>query len=244
MHEILANSTFRIVCGESTGSGFSYKFEDIIVTNYHVIKSTFVSGERIYALTEDNQPLITELLAYSDEKEYDFAILKLQSKLPNNRKILQPDLNISLKRGIKTIFSGFPHGIHDLLVHEAIISNCNYDKLFYLDGSINGGNSGGPIIEYSSGKVIGIITQRRFLSPFNYEDTKQQIINISNTCKKFINNGGGVFINGLDISKVVGLISQALSVTSDVVDANSNVGIGIGFKINFVEEKLVELGYK
>ena len=60
----------------------------------------------------------------------------------------------------------------------------------------------------------------------------------------FINNGGGVFINGLDISKVVGLISQALSVTSDVVDANSNVGIGIGFKINFVEEKLVELGSK
>lgn len=159
MFEKLANSTFRIVCGHSSGSGFSYRLENIIITNCHVIENTFITKQEIYAITEDNISFLAKLIAYSSKEEYDFAILEIQSSLPKNRNILQPNLELELKRGIKTVFSGFPHGIPDLLIHEAIISNVQNTKSFYLDGSINGGNSGGPIIDSLSGKVIGIIIE-------------------------------------------------------------------------------------
>jgi S1-C subfamily serine protease len=138
----LANSTFRIVCGHSSGSGFSYRLENIIITNCHVIENTFITKQEIYAITEDNISFLAKLIAYSSKEEYDFAILEIQSSLPKNRNILQPNLELELKRGIKTVFSGFPHGIPDLLIHEAIISNVQNTKSFYLDGSINGANSG------------------------------------------------------------------------------------------------------
>lgn len=243
MFEKLANSTFRIVCGHSSGSGFSYRLENIIITNCHVIENTFITKQEIYAITEDNISFLAKLIAYSSKEEYDFAILEIQSSLPKNRNILQPNLELELKRGIKTVFSGFPHGIPDLLIHEAIISNVQNTKSFYLDGSINGGNSGGPIIDSLSGKVIGIVTQRRFLSPYNYSSAKKNVNDIQKQCESFIDKGGNVYINGLDISRVVGLISQSLSITSNVLDSNANVGIRIGFRIIFVENKLKELGY-
>ena len=129
MFEKLANSTFRIVCGHSSGSGFSYRLENIIITNCHVIENTFITKQEIYAITEDNISFLAKLIAYSSKEEYDFAILEIQSSLPKNRNILQPNLELELKRGIKTVFSGFPHGIPDLLIHEAIISKEDWQSV-------------------------------------------------------------------------------------------------------------------
>ena len=61
MCEKLANSTFRIVCGHSSGSGFSYRLENIIITNCHVIENTFITKQEIYAITEDNISFLAKL---------------------------------------------------------------------------------------------------------------------------------------------------------------------------------------
>lgn len=50
-----------------------------------------------------------------------------------------------------------------MLVHKAYVSGPVSQIGFYIDGSVNGGNSGGPIIDVIDETIIGIVTQRRFL---------------------------------------------------------------------------------
>jgi hypothetical protein len=87
------------------------------------------------------------LLTFSPKEQFDFAVFQIRGCVPDERVALQPKLLPKLERGIDILFAGFPHGIHDLLVHRAAISAAIDDTRFYVDGSVNGGNSGGPIID-------------------------------------------------------------------------------------------------
>lgn len=241
MHQLLADSTFRVETGNSSGSGFSYRRNDIIITNHHVIEPHLNNGTPIYVITESGTRLPTSLLSFSDKTQHDFAILKLQQPLPNQRNVLMPDLNHPLGRGSDILFAGFPHGIHDLLIHSAIISAPVNNHGFYIDGSVNGGNSGGPIIDKNSGKVIGIVTQRRFLAGNSLQQLGQQVSGLA-AQSAGIANRGSVQIMGIDFGSFANIVAQGLSALSQVIELNSNVGIGIGFKIDFVEQEYIRLG--
>jgi len=243
MHQDLANSTFRIQCGASSGSGFSYRKDSIVVTNHHVIEPNLVSGQNIVAITENGIQINAKLLAYSDKTKYDFAILELQDVLPANRIVLEPELSALYDRGEEIIFAGFPHGIHDLLVNEAIVSGPVKQHAFYIDGSVNGGNSGGPIISKSNGKIIGIVTQRRFLGGQHIQALGQQVAQLSNHCAG-IAKQGSVQIMGIDFGSFANMMAQGLAAMSQVIEANANSGIGIGFQIQFVNAEFDRLGLK
>ena len=178
MHQQLANATFRIQCATSSGSGFSFRSRQIIITNYHVIAPHFASAQAIYAFAEDGAQLALRVLAHSPEDQFDFAIMEALADVGASRYILQPDAAAVIGRGTKTIFAGFPHGVPDLLVHEAIVSGPANPNGFYVDGSVNGGNSGGPIIDGTTGLAIGIVTQRRFMGAPNSGNFARKLHNL------------------------------------------------------------------
>lgn len=134
MHQRLADATFRIECGTSVGSGFSFRHESIVATNYHVIAPHMVDGSPIHVVTEGGFRILGQLVGFSPDNQYDFALIQLQSSLPPGRQILQPKDNMATPRGMATIFAGFPHGIHDLLVHEAVVSGSASLHSFYIEG--------------------------------------------------------------------------------------------------------------
>jgi S1-C subfamily serine protease len=240
MHQDLADSTFRIQCGVSSGSGFSYRNNNIVVTNHHVIEPHLLNNHPIIAITENGTQLRANLLSYSDKTQYDFAILELQDPLPENRNILQPNLTAEATRGYELLFAGFPHGIHDLLVHEAIVSGRVEEYAFYIDGSVNGGNSGGPIIN-KSGELVGIVTQRRFLGGQSLQTLGQQVAQLANQCAS-IANRGSVQIMGIDFGQFANMMAKGLGAMSQVIEANANSGIGIGFKIHSMDSEFDRLG--
>ncbi|MDN3649846.1 serine protease [Reinekea marina] len=240
MHQALADSTFRIQCGVSSGSGFSYRNNNIVVTNHHVIEPNLLNNQPIAAITENGTQLRATLLSHSDKTQYDFAILELEDPLPANRNVLQPNLTAEAVRGSKLLFSGFPHGIHDLLVHEAIVSGPVQQHAFYIDGSVNGGNSGGPIVN-SAGELLGIVTQRRFLGGQSLQTLGQQVAQLGDQCAG-IANRGSVQIMGIDFRQFANMIAQGLGAMSQVIEANANSGIGIGFKIQFMNAEFERLG--
>ncbi len=241
MHQLLANATFRIECSSSLGSGFSFIEGDVIVTNNHVIAPYHSNGQNIEAVTEDGQRIPTELIAHSPENQFDFAILRAKSPLPGGRDVLKPASNHSKARGTKVVFSGFPHGIHDLLTHEAVISGPAAPHAFYIDGSVNGGNSGGPIIDSVSGEVIGIVTQRRFLGGAQLNDLRQQIHQILQHCQD-IASRGSVQILGINFGNFVHMMGQGFSIMDQIIRANANSGIGIGFGIEQVQQECSHFG--
>lgn len=238
MYQSLANATFRIECHGSSGSGFSFRDEKTILTNHHVIENHLSNGQPIFAVTEAGQRLKVTLKNYSHKTKYDFAVLELVDPLPDDRVILQPEEPCMISRGRKILFAGFPHGIHDLLVHVAIISGPSNDHAFYIDGSVNGGNSGGPIIDCETGNVIGIVTQRRFLGGDSLQALGQPIAELSSHCQA-IANSGSVNIMGVDFGQFANLIANGLGAITNVLEANANTGIGIGFKIDFANQECI-----
>jgi hypothetical protein len=139
-----------------------------------------------------------------------------------------------LVRGTGTVFAGFPHGIPHLLVHTAIVSGSINDDVFYIDGSVNGGNSGGPMIDESDGAVIGIVTQRRFLGSQDLKQMSRTAGDLRSHCLQITQRGGGVRLMGVDFTAFSRLMAEAMLLISDTLEANANTGIGIGFSITAV----------
>jgi len=239
--EYVAKATLKIECGKTRGSGFHFIKKDIVITNFHVIKSYIEQKTTILAKTELGNQTELKLIAYSPEEEFDYAILRMEEDLPEERIALEPKL-IPPKRGKIVCFSGFPHGIDDLLVQVAHVSG-PFDQLgFYIDGSVNAGNSGGPIVDINDMKVIGIVTQRRFLGGIDLYKINR---NLNEIYEHFQNMGkmAQVKIVGVDFGRFAQLISSAFAVFREVLEANANSGIGIGYKIEFVMQKLEELKF-
>jgi hypothetical protein len=241
MYEELANATVLVTCGENSGSGFHFRREDIIITNHHVIQQNTQTGMPITAATETGEIFSLELLSYSHLNENDFAILRATTELPGGRTVLSPKVMKNIERGIEILFSGFPHGIPDLLVQKAIVAATIDDRSFYIDGSVNGGNSGGPIVDYSDNSVIGIVTQRRFLGGAKLDDLSKQANQLYLYCQQ-IANRGSVQIMGIDFVQFAWLMSQSFLLIDHVLKANANSGIGIGFRIDFVNEEFEKIG--
>ena len=237
MHQRIADATFRIVTGNSSGSGFSFINDRLIITNHHVIEPHLTSGTSIQAITETGTALPVRLIAFSDKSQFDFAILELQQTLPTGRNILQPATAPNTTRGARILFSGFPHGIPHLLVHEAVVSAPLGQHAFYVDGSINGGNSGGPIVDAATGEVVGIVTQRRFLGGQELQTLAPQVQQLSQHCAA-IAGRGHVEIMGINFGEFAAMMAQGLGAMSQVIQANANSGIGIGFHIQYVNTEL------
>lgn len=237
MHQKLADSTFRIVVGNSSGSGFSLFNDQLVITNHHVIEPHIQSGIAIQAITENNVVLPTRLITHSDKTQFDFAILELQQALPSGRNVLQAAANRVTARGERVLFAGFPHGIPDLLVHEAVISAPLSQHAFYIDGSINGGNSGGPIISAITGEVLGIVTQRRFMGVQSLQTLAPQVSQLSQYCAAIAGKGYAI-IMGIDFRNFAAMMAEGFGAISQVIEANANTGIGIGFHIDYVTAEL------
>jgi hypothetical protein len=233
-----ANSTLRIECGPNSGSGFHFIRSNIVVTNNHVIAGMAAPAS---AVTEDGFKLPLKLLASSAADSKDFAIFEAQGSIPTGRHVLHPRVMRPFERGLDVIFSGFPHGIPDLLVQRAVVAGFLSVSAFYLDGSVNGGNSGGPIIDLSDGNVVGLVTQRRFLGGPDLSRLRQEAEQIRSYCQAMAGQGS-VQIMGIDFGGFSKLMAEGMLLIRQVLEANANSGIGIGFSIEFVAEKCRELG--
>ncbi len=235
MHQDVADSTFQIQCGSSRGSGFSFRAIDTIVTNSHVIEPLLRNGTPAVALTESGQQVSLNLIASSPTNQNDFAIFRATSPVPTGRRFLSPKLNAMPPRGHEVVFAGFPHGITDLLVHEAIVSAPAGNQGFYLDGSVNGGNSGGPIVDRADGLVLGIVTQRRFLGNAPMSQMRNQSQQLAQHCQAVAAGGGQALFLGIDFTQFANMMAQGLILIDQVLQANANSGIAIGFRIDFVD---------
>lgn len=237
MHQKLADSTVMIFCGNSRGSGFVFKKEKIIVTNRHVINNHFINNDNILVATENSlkKDIGVNAQLISQSEQYDFAVLELLGDLPSESPTpLLPAQNTEVLRGRKVLFAGFPHGITDLLVHEAIVSGPLEQHAFYIDGMVNGGNSGGPIVDAHSGELVGIVTQRRFLGESEAKVLAQKSHQIAS--RLMPSSSINAIIMGINFGQFAANVSQAISVLPEIISLNSNSGIGIGFKIDFVDK--------
>ncbi len=239
MFEDLAEATLRIECGEEAGSGFHFVHPNLVVTNDHVVADGLAAGDPVVGVCEDGSEIKLARVASSPQDEWDFAILKARSAIPSGRVALQPKA-VSPRIGTEVAFSGFPHGISDLLVHRAIVSGTLDGSRFYLDGSVNGGNSGGPIVDTADGTVIGVVTQRRFLGGPDLDTLYEKAEDLRARSASLSGRGVVANFSGIDFMAFAQLMGEAMILISEVLKANANTGIGIGFPIEGIEARCRE----
>ncbi|MGM0522464.1 MAG: S1C family serine protease [Bacillota bacterium] len=138
------------------GSGFLYNNQGDIITNAHVIEGASVV-EVTLSTTETYPAAIVGM-----SKEKDIAVIRVPQLI--NQRPMSIDTTQSIDIGTDILALGSPLGYQNS-VSVGIISGTNrsfdidgysYDEVYQISSTITHGNSGGPLIDQTTGKVIGI----------------------------------------------------------------------------------------
>src|SRR5579875_1290988 len=149
---------YQPVASQSLGSGFLIEDNGFILTNYHVI-----SGSSRIQVTLSNQTQYYAKALDTDRSD-DLALIKIEPK--TRFSYLKLGDSDHLQVGQKVLAIGNPFGLEGTLTVGVVssigrsIDSENDQRLqgmIQTDAAINGGNSGGPLLD-SSGNVIGINT--------------------------------------------------------------------------------------
>lgn len=158
---------------EFIGSGFLCHESGYIATCAHLLNLTDQLAIIPPALLNDfNVMTLDRVMTYDVSvvqfnTENDVALLKILTPpvLSFPDQILGCDENIHV--GSSVGYLGFPFaqsGLHTLKMSQTIISSKvisnSGTKQFQLDAMVHEGNSGGPLIDLASNKIIGIISGR------------------------------------------------------------------------------------
>ena len=146
----------KIVCYDnldniiSTGSGFFYRDDSHIVTNYHVIEDAY----KIEYITNDERKYDVEYIYYYSS-EMDIAVLVAKNPVDEYKYLKAGDSNV--EKGKKIYAIGSPLGIQNVLSEGIVSGNYMIEGIntIQFTAPISSGSSGGALVD-ARGRVIGI----------------------------------------------------------------------------------------
>jgi S1-C subfamily serine protease len=239
----LPAATVQIRCEDSwspsTGSGFHLHSEEYVVTNAHVVEPALTGTTPVIVRTETGDEAEATVRTHSPPSRaggHDYAILEVQGELGDDRIALQPR-TADVERGDEVLFAGYPHGIGDLLVHHAHVSGRGQIG-FYIDGAVNGGNSGGPIVDTDTGDAVGLVTYKRYVEPDEFQRVIQELQDVREASEE---RTGFLHDRGVDMQKQARVLAEAGELLEQALKLNANTGIGIGQPIHHAAQAIDEL---
>ena len=169
-------------------------------------------------------------------------IFKNSNPLPiKNLKVIEFKIGDSsdVYIGQQVVFFGYPFGKRNLSMHTGIISSI-YDKngikVFQIDGSVNNGNSGGPLIDIETGEIIGLISRKEDGLNQLFDDLKKTIkLNVATLSQPY---SQGVRLNGIDTNRALNISFKNLDSLVNQIERSANVGIGYAFSMDKIKEDI------
>ena len=146
--------------GAGTGAGFVIG-KNLILTCYHVIDGAIKLSIKIDSNHQELYKAKT-ILNYPDA---DLALIQFvnDDEFPSSLKSFELGDSDNVKKTLPVIAYGYSLAEDNISTTEGTISRRS-DHLLQTDAALNGGNSGGPLIEKASGKVIGVVTAKRMFA--------------------------------------------------------------------------------
>jgi S1-C subfamily serine protease len=149
---------YQPVATQSLGSGFVINEDGFILTNFHVVSGS----SRIQVTLSDQTQYYAQAL--DTDRSDDLALIKINVR--KKAPFLRLGDSDHLQVGQKVLAIGNPFGLEGTLTVGVVSSigrkidsesQQRLEGMIQTDAAINGGNSGGPLLD-SSGNVIGINT--------------------------------------------------------------------------------------
>ncbi|SEN65722.1 Trypsin-like peptidase domain-containing protein [Amphibacillus marinus] len=138
------------------GSGFLYNTRGDIVTNQHVIKD----AKSINITMSNAETYPAAIVGFDVEK--DIAVIRVPQLI--NQQPIHLNTTEKLLPGAEIIAVGSPLGLqHSVTVgiisgvdRSFSINEASYENVYQISATITHGNSGGPLIDRKTGKVVAI----------------------------------------------------------------------------------------
>ncbi|ARK22343.1 trypsin-like peptidase domain-containing protein [Sporosarcina ureae] len=147
-------SVFTIGTNDGSGSGFLYKTGGYIVTNAHVV----AGYTDVIVRNSVGKDFEGKVIGISDR--YDIALIKSEAN-----KHVKPFVTETKETpiGTEVIALGSPKGFENTAsigyltgLNRDMEMDFIYEKIYQIDAQIDHGSSGGPLLDATTGKVIGI----------------------------------------------------------------------------------------
>jgi hypothetical protein len=254
--EELWKNTYKSICkithlknGEALGSGTGFLINGHLVTNNHVYFSQNTDQIKITFVDEDSSSITFErTINYSDFQSklkegdlrtgWDFAILDLENDKINNFPSLEfCEVNHLIPIGRQIALLGFPFNQDSLALHGGFVSSkytINNVDYIQIDASVNKGNSGGPLIDIETGKVIGLVTRKGNGLTNLFDQVRQGVIQSIQYVDQI--NGVQAQIGGIDLIKATAVTQRQILSVFNEIDRSANVGIGYAFGLKEVRK--------
>jgi len=204
---------------ERSGSGFVVSKDGVVITNSHVLLSDDPASV-IIRFSDGTEKSCVDIL-FRDQA-HDFAILRIEKE---DYSFLTLGGYDRVEEGDQIYFCGYPLHSDYHTIHGGNVSAKFTDEninVIQIDGSVNSGNSGGPLINMKN-EVVGIVSRKAGRLDKELE-----------TLAEGPAPGARVLIAGVDP------VSTAKK-TIEFIRDYSSVGIGFAFSIEYVKSKLNEL---
>lgn len=230
---------------EEVGNGSGFLSSGFLVTNSHVIRppGPFDAVEITFGDQDSNpitpirylpETLYSNIVSESPKGEFDYAILKLdEAELSRRFQFSIRHMKAEIV-GEQILFFGFPFKSQHLTSHLGYISadfSENNVHIFQIDGSVNPGNSGGPLVHIASEDAIGIVTRTKTGLEEDFDDLVEAIkgnVNVLERAK------GIMSTRGVDPYQATQVTMKILAKLSKNIKRSANVGIGYAFSAEHI----------
>ncbi|SFJ41781.1 S1C family serine protease [Planctomicrobium piriforme] len=162
------NATAMVDIGRGTGSAFCIRGDGLFITNDHVVAAAESPGQiRLILASGEAEQRAVQVRILRRDSENDLALLQTTEKLSHPAIPLGEAAGLHETMTVTTL--GYPFGRLMSLKRSdypsislnvgrisALRKQAGELKAIQLDGSVNPGNSGGPVVD-EKGRVVGMI---------------------------------------------------------------------------------------
>lgn len=250
-HGSVFSLTFENAEGRIT-SGSAFKAGGLLVTNNHVVqvpnarrvllRSVRVDGNTTEISLDFGHLEFRNMLVDGDpEASWDYALFRV----PNQEFAAMPDLTLSQDESVdvgrRVVLFGYQFEQQNLSMHVGYVSS-QYDRAgihyLQLDSSVNHGNSGGPLIDVESGRVVGIVTRKATGLTRQFDQLLQGFQQNIQLLKTMESGPAQGIIGGLNPVSATLATQVQLQALAREIGRSANVGIGYAYHIRKVRESL------
>lgn len=237
---------------ECIGSGSAFLVDGGLVTNSHNLRrirfdtlvirfENDISNNSSNEIRLSSQHCTDSIVAESPENEKDFVYIILSEPECNGRHIFELSDSSSLIVGEQIVFMGYPFSSPHLTAHIGYVSSLHQSngvEIIQIDGSVNSGNSGGPLIDLKTGKVAGIVTRAETgLLKEQFDRLLQALKNNIRT----LESRPRISMGGIDPIRAIRASQVSMEQIVTQLRRSANVGIGFAFSTKYVKEEIINL---
>jgi hypothetical protein len=232
---------------ERVSSGSGFLCDNRLVTNSHVIRFGDFDAVAIRfhdSNTEDlsdavrlsRDDFLSNVIEESPEEMEDYVVLRADEPEFAGRYNFELGSVKDVIVGQQVVFLGFPFDSLHLTAHVGYISSKHKTKgiaILQIDGSVNGGNSGGPLLSIESRRVAGIVTRKETGLEKQFRELIRSLRSNQDLLQS-LGNMGTISFFGVDLMGAFGASQAAMERIARNIERSANVGIGYAYSAEYV----------